>query len=51
MRGHPCLICHKGNYEETRITDDWDGVLRCCTCGDKIPRWMTKRECMEHAAK
>jgi hypothetical protein len=38
-KGKVCKNCKKGTYQETKITDDWDGVLHCTECGHQVARW------------
>ena len=33
-----CLVCKEGEYKETGIFDDWDGVLHCTHCGHEIKK-------------
>jgi len=42
MMSHKCLKCGRGNYKETSIHDDWDGILHCDTCGEAEYRHVTK---------
>ena len=37
--GLSCRFCGEGTYEQTLITDDWDGVLHCTKCNKQVPRW------------
>ena len=37
--GHKCEKCHKGTYKETRLQDDWQGVLHCDKCNYETNRW------------
>ena len=39
MKGKICARCGKGHYEETRLEDDWDGILHCDRCCVAIPRY------------
>ena len=37
--GAPCFRCRKGTMQETRMTDDMDGVLHCSEgCGQEVRR-------------
>jgi hypothetical protein len=38
-----CAKCEDGFY-----ADECDGTLKCWQCDDVTPRWMTKREFLEH---
>lgn len=38
LSGIQCRNCHEGNYKETSITDDWDGLLHCDHCGYGVNR-------------
>ena len=40
MRDQRCRECGKGEYIETSIHDDWDGVLHCSECGSATKRHM-----------
>jgi len=42
--GTACTKCAYGSYRETRLTDDWDGVLHCTDCGDLIDRHVEPAE-------
>lgn len=37
--GKKCKKCGKGRYEETRLQDDWDGVLHCTKCNTQVKRY------------
>lgn len=47
MAGKPCIKCKKGNYTETSIYDDWDGVQHCSNCNHQIKRHLTTDELNE----
>ena len=38
MMGKVCERCGKGEYAETSIFDDWEGVLHCLRCGHETER-------------
>lgn len=59
MLGTACLVCNcpphtddgafhpeHGVYRERS-----DGQVQCSVCGDIIPRWRSKKQILEHAAK
>lgn len=51
MQGSKHKGCRGGRYEETSIHDDWDGVLHCIKCGDRIEHYIyTPEEQEEQAA-
>lgn len=37
-QGRKCDKCGKGQYIETSVWDDWQGVLHCSKCGAEIKR-------------
>jgi hypothetical protein len=39
MIGVLCEVCKKGHYKETRLQDDWDGVLHCDKCDHQVNRY------------
>jgi hypothetical protein len=47
MKGTRCLQCKKGEYQETKIFDAWDGVLHCNNCGHEIKIHETERPTKE----
>lgn len=42
MIGKVCEKCYKGEYQEMRVEDDWDGMVTCNKCGYRIKRWRKK---------
>ncbi len=47
LLGSDCTICPIGVY----ISQTDDSQVYCPACGDEMPRWVTKREIMEHRMK
>jgi hypothetical protein len=45
-KGQICTKCGVGNYQETSIHDDWDGVLHCTNkeCNHEVKRYKSKDE-------
>jgi hypothetical protein len=43
--GEECAVCEYGAYEQRTFDTLW-----CTDCGDSIPRWLTKKEFLEHVA-
>ena len=43
-KGQICTKCGVGNYQETSIHDDWDGVLHCTNkeCNHEVKRYKWK---------
>ena len=43
-KGQICTKCGVGNYQETSINDDWDGVLHCTNkeCNHEVKRYKWK---------
>ena len=43
-KGQICTKCGVGNYQETNIYDDWDGVLHCTNkeCNHEVKRYKWK---------
>ena len=43
-KGQTCTECGIGNYQETSIYDDWDGVLHCNNkkCNHEVKRYKWK---------
>lgn len=39
LRHTACKECQTGQYQETTINDDWDGVLHCCDCNHCVSRY------------
>ena len=39
MMGRLCEKCGEGHYNETRLQDDWDGVLHCDKCDHEVNRY------------
>ena len=42
MTGKICEKCQDGEYRETRISDDWAGVLHCVSCDHEVVRHQQK---------
>jgi hypothetical protein len=42
-RGQICTKCGAGDYQETNIHDDWDGVLHCTNekCNHEVRRYIS----------
>jgi hypothetical protein len=43
-KGQICTKCGAGDYQETSIHDDWDGVLHCTNkkCDHEVKRYKSK---------
>jgi len=46
VNGAECTVCVGGTYLASEPMAD---EVRCSSCGDTAPRWLTKRELLEHA--
>lgn len=42
-----CLVCKQGEYVETTLHDDWDGVLHCNKCNHEVVRYYKKLEAVK----
>lgn len=40
MKSETCGRCGQGQYQETSIHDDWEGVLHCPVCNHKVKRYV-----------
>lgn len=38
MLGKKCGCCGNGTYRETSLYDDWEGMVTCTKCGDRVKR-------------
>ena len=34
-----CEVCKEGVYQETSISDDWDGIVHCNICNHEVDRY------------
>lgn len=48
LLGCPCLSCD-GTYRELLPTWETERVI-CGSCGDRVNRWLTKKQFMAHCA-
>jgi hypothetical protein len=38
MTGKTCRCCSKGKYRENSLYDDWEGMVTCPKCLDRVKR-------------
>lgn len=44
MRHETCTRCGQGQYQETSIHDDWEGVLHCPACNHEVKHYLSSME-------